>query len=46
MKMEERTRLLKSMNKSDRERDIQMHLEDFTRERKLSKINEEEAVIR
>ncbi|CAI4225510.1 unnamed protein product [Auanema sp. JU1783] len=43
LKMEERTRMLKSLNKSERDRDIQIHLDDITRERKLSKINEEEA---
>uniref|UniRef100_A0A8R1ISB8 Uncharacterized protein n=1 Tax=Caenorhabditis japonica TaxID=281687 RepID=A0A8R1ISB8_CAEJA len=41
MKMEERNQLLKNLNKSDREKDIQNHLEIVTRERKLSRINEE-----
>ncbi|CAD6191860.1 unnamed protein product [Caenorhabditis auriculariae] len=42
MKMEERSKLLRNMNKADREKDIQTHLEQaVTRERKLSKINEE-----
>ncbi|CAI5449468.1 unnamed protein product [Caenorhabditis angaria] len=41
MKMEERTKLLSNLNKADREKDIQNHLEVVTRERKLSKINEE-----
>ena len=41
MKMEERNQYLKNLNKSDREKDIQNHLEIVTRERKLSRINEE-----
>ncbi|KHJ92101.1 hypothetical protein OESDEN_08019 [Oesophagostomum dentatum] len=45
LKMEERTKLLKSLNKADREKDIQSHIEEVVRERKLSKINEEEMII-
>ncbi|CAJ0601996.1 unnamed protein product [Cylicocyclus nassatus] len=45
LKMEERTKLLKSLNKSDREKDLQSHIEDVVRERKLSKINEEEMIL-
>ncbi|CAB3409718.1 unnamed protein product [Caenorhabditis bovis] len=41
MKMEERSKLLKNLNKADREKDIQNHLELVQMERKLSKINEE-----
>lgn len=41
MKMEERNQYLKNLNKSDRDKDIQNHLEIVTRERKLSRINEE-----
>uniref|UniRef100_A0A8L8K8D3 Solute carrier family 12 member 6 n=1 Tax=Heligmosomoides polygyrus TaxID=6339 RepID=A0A8L8K8D3_HELPZ len=39
LKMEERT---KSLNKADRDKDLQTHIEEVVRERKLSKINEEE----
>ncbi|VDK59802.1 unnamed protein product [Cylicostephanus goldi] len=45
LKMEERTKLLKSLNKADREKDLQSHIEDVVRERKLSKINEEEVIL-
>nr|CDJ86943.1 Amino acid permease-associated region domain containing protein [Haemonchus contortus] len=44
LKMEERTKLLRSLNKADREKDLQTHIEEVVRERKLSKINEEEAM--
>ncbi|KAK6022661.1 hypothetical protein OSTOST_11628 [Ostertagia ostertagi] len=44
LKMEERTKLLKNLNKADREKDLQTHIEEVVRERKLSKINEEEMV--
>ncbi|KJH47498.1 hypothetical protein DICVIV_06436 [Dictyocaulus viviparus] len=43
--MEERTKLLKSLNKADREKDIQAHIEEVVRERKLSKINEDEMIL-
>lgn len=42
LKMEERTKLLRSLNKADRDKDLQTHIEEVVRERKLSKINEEE----
>ncbi|CAO4373486.1 unnamed protein product [Caenorhabditis nigoni] len=45
MKMEERNQYLKNLNKSDREKDIQNHLEIVTRERKLSRINEEAPTV-
>ncbi|CAL2039991.1 unnamed protein product [Caenorhabditis brenneri] len=45
MKMEERNQYLKNLNKSDREKDIQNHLEIVTRERKLSRINEEAPAV-
>ncbi|PAV81123.1 hypothetical protein WR25_22373 [Diploscapter pachys] len=40
MKMEERSKMLKSLNKTDRSKDIQAHLEEVT-QRKLSKVNED-----
>ncbi|PIO58765.1 hypothetical protein TELCIR_19792, partial [Teladorsagia circumcincta] len=45
LKMEERTKLLKNLNKADREKDLQTHIEEVVRERKLSKINEEEMIV-
>lgn len=44
--MEERSRILQSIRskKSVVETDLQMHMDDVTRERKLSKINEEDTV--
>ncbi|VDM62760.1 unnamed protein product [Angiostrongylus costaricensis] len=45
LKMEERTKLLKNLNKADREKDLQTHIEEVVRERKLSKINEDEPVL-
>lgn len=46
LKMEERSRILQSIRskKSVVETDLQMHMDDVTRERKLSKINEEDTV--
>uniref|UniRef100_A0A0K0D0N2 SLC12 domain-containing protein n=1 Tax=Angiostrongylus cantonensis TaxID=6313 RepID=A0A0K0D0N2_ANGCA len=43
--MEERTKLLKNLNKADREKDLQTHIEEVVRERKLSKINEDEQAL-
>ncbi|EPB73929.1 hypothetical protein ANCCEY_06991 [Ancylostoma ceylanicum] len=45
LKMEERTKLLKSLNKADRDKDLQSHIEEVVRERKLSRINEEEMIV-
>ncbi|KAE9421443.1 hypothetical protein Angca_002249, partial [Angiostrongylus cantonensis] len=45
LKMEERTKLLKNLNKADREKDLQTHIEEVVRERKLSKINEDEQAL-
>ncbi|KAF8370349.1 kcc-2 [Pristionchus pacificus] len=47
LKMEERSRILQSIRskKSVVETDLQMHMDDVTRERKLSKINEEDTKI-
>ena len=45
LKTEERAKMMKHLNKADREKDIQTHLEDVTRERKLSRINEDEMVV-
>uniref|UniRef100_A0A1I7XCT0 Solute carrier family 12 member 9 n=1 Tax=Heterorhabditis bacteriophora TaxID=37862 RepID=A0A1I7XCT0_HETBA len=44
LKMEERTKLLRNLNKSDREKDLQTHIEEVVRERKLSRINEEDMI--
>lgn len=42
MKMEERVRLLKEMQVSERKLDIQSAVVEAARERKLSRINDEE----